>query len=312
MIGQPHVLTEMDVRRGIEALAATLLGDAAQWTTLVQINQLVPPYLTLDPTQVYGPALAQGTIADPIAVGTTSVSLPNQSLAVWGTATTAVLSASGVTGINQQGAIAEIGQVYLSPGAVNLITEALSIQSYDGTTLTFTTGTQNTYPGGARIQAFSQYPGQTLTVLMPGDILYLPIGAVTGFVLSNGQLTDTYGTDFLAPMAWTNGGLATVSGLSLLAQRCRIRLATPKGSLPNHPHYGSTLHLLVGTALTSVRWTAAIRQCLLEEPGVSGVTGITVTRVKDQLQIGAQLQTNLSLGAAQNVNLALTLPTLAV
>ncbi len=310
MIGQPHRLTEMDVSRGINALAATLLGDAAEWTVLVKINQLTPPYLTLDPTQVYGPPLAKGVVANAIPSGSTSISLPGQSQAIWGAATTAVLSASGLTGPTQTGAITQIGQVYSGPTTAQLITEALPVASYDGTTLAFTTGTQNKYPAGAQIQAFSQYPGQTLSVLMPGDIIYLPLAAVEGFVLSAGGLTDTYGTDFEAPMAFADGGLAMASGMRLLAQRCRIRLVTPKGSLPNHPHYGSILHLLIGSVgLGSVRWQAAIRQCLLEEPGVSAVSGITVTRdSKGHLHIGADVQAAISAGAAQNLNLALTLP----
>lgn len=315
MIGQPHRLTDQDVALGIEALAARLLGDVNAWTQLVQLNQLVPPYLTLDPTQVYGPALAQAVAGDPIAQGATTIPLANQSLTAWANATTLVIAASGVTGLSQSGAISEIGQVYPSAGSLGLITEAVTIQTYDGATLTLQTGTQYAYPAGARLQAFAQYPGQRLTVLMPGDILYLPIGATTSFVLSGSGLTDTFGTDLQAPMAWTGTDAATVSGVALLAQRVRVRLATPLGTLPNHPTYGSILYQLVGQPLTSVRWTAAIRQCVLQEPGILGVTGITVTKTtvngQPQLAIGMQLEIGLSAGVTQAQNLAMTLPLVA-
>lgn len=257
-IGSPHRLTEGDVQGGIIALAQKLLGDSAAWPELVAANQLVPPYLTLDPTQVYGPALAHATLAAAIPAGTAALALPGQSIAVWGVATTAVLAATGGTAATYE-----------------IVTEAIPIAAYDGTTLTLTQGTTQAYPAGTRIQAFTAYPGQTLQVLMPGDVIYLPISQPQGFVLSGGQLTDTYGTDLAAPMQWTGTDAAQVQGLALLAQRLRVRFLTPLGSVPGNPTYG--FPPLLGTPTTSVRWTTAVRQCALAEPGVQECQDITVT-----------------------------------
>jgi len=302
-IGSPHRLTVGDVEGGIIALAQRLLGDSTQWPTLVAANQLVPPYLTLDPTQVYGPALAQTTLAQSLAQGTTTIPLPNQSLAIWGQATFAVLAAGGFQGA--PGAILEPGQIVPTAPTIAILTEAIPILSYDGVTLTLTTGTANAYPAGTRLQAFTAYPGQTLTVLMPGDLIYLPITQTQGLVLSNGQLTDTYGTDWTAPVAWTGTDAAQVSGLALLAQRLRVRFATPLGSLAGDPTYG--FPHLVGIATTSVRWAAAVRQCALAEPGVEDVTGITVTLQGDRVLITCTVTALLANGST--AALSLTLPT---
>ena len=306
-IGSPHRLTDGDVQGGIVALAQKLLGDSNLWPSLVSANSLAPPYLTLDPTQVYGPALAQGTITASIAVGTTVLTFPNQSLAIWGQATTAVLSAGGIRG--GPSSVVQPGQVFPSAGSLAILTEALPIRAYDGTTLTLATGTENAYPAGARIQAFTQYPGQTLQVLMPGDVIYLPITQTQGFVLSAGQLTDTYGTDLQAPVAWTGIDAAQVSGLALLAQRLRVRFATPLGSLSGDPTYG--FPNLIGYPTTSVRWTAAVRQTALAEPGVEECSQIRVTLQGNQVTIQMVVTATVSGGVSQTTNLSLTMPTAA-
>ena len=306
-IGSPHRLTDGDVQGGIVALAQKLLGESTLWPSLVQANSLVPPYLTLDPTQVYGPALAQGTITASIAVGTTALAFPNQSLAIWGQATTAVLSAGGIRG--GPDAVVEPGQVFPSAGSLAILTEALPIRTYDGTTLTLASGTINTYPAGARIQAFTPYPGQTLQVLMPGDVIYCPITQTQGFVLSAGALTDTYGTDFQAPMAWTGTDAAQVSGLALLAQRLRVRFATPLGSVPGNPTYG--FPNLIGYSTASVRWTAAVRQTALAEPGVEACSGIRITPDGPHTTIQMVVTATVSGGVSQTANLRLTVPTTA-
>ena len=304
-IGSPHRLTDGDVASGIVALAQKLLGDSRLWPSLVSANHLVPPYLTLDPTQVYGPALAQATLNSAIAQGTTALAMPNQSLAIWGQATTAVLSAGGISG--GPDAVVEPGQVFATAGSLAILTEAIPILAYDGVTLTLATGTVNAYPAGARIQAFTQYPGQTLQVLMPGDILYLPITQTQGFVLSGGQLTDTYGTDLQAPMAWTGTDAAQVSGLALLAQRLRVRFATPLGSLASDPTYG--FPNLLGYPTTSVRWPAAVRQTALAEPGVDECSNIVVALQGNRVTIQMVVTALLSGSVSQTANLSLTVPT---
>ena len=288
-IGSPHRLTDADVQRGIVALAQTLLGDRQAWPSLVAANGLVPPYLTLDPTQVYGPALAQATVSAAIAAGSTTIPLSGQSLAIWGPATLAVLAAAQVTATGTA-----------------IVTEALPMVAYNGATLTLGAATQNAYPAGARIQAFTAYPGQTLQVLMPGDVIYVPITQPQGLVLSAGQLTDTYGTDLAAPMTWTGVDAAQVSGLALLAQRLRVRFTTPLGSVPGQPNYG--FPNLIGTATTSVRWPAAVRQCALQEPGVQEVTDITVTLVGSTVTIGLTCTVSLS-GSLGTASLPLTVAT---
>lgn len=288
-IGSPHRLTDADVQRGIVALAQTLLGDRHAWPSLVSANGLVPPYLTLDPTQVYGPALAQATVRGAIAQGSTTIPLPDQSLAIWGPATIAVLAAAGGT----------------ATGAA-ILTEAVPMAAYNGTTLTLAAATQNAYPAGARIQAFTAYPGQTLQVLMPGDVIYVPITQPQGLVLSAGQRTDTYGTDLAAPMTWTGIDAAQVSGLALLAQRLRVRFGTPLGSVPGQSTYG--FPNLIGTATTSVRWAAAVRQGALQEPGVQDVTDITVTVTGSTVTLGMICTVSLS-GSLGTASLPLTVTT---
>ena len=271
MIGAPRILTDPDVERGLDALAQTLLGDPSLWPEIVSMNNLVPPYLTLDPVQAFGLPMEAATLPEAVAAGADSFAL-SVSQQQWQAGYTVALAASSTAGVTA---------------------EAPVIQSYDGSTLVLRVPLQNAYPQGASLLLYSPTPIGGTQVLMPGQVLYLPVSstsAVSGMVITaGGETTDVFGSDALMPATWAGGDLAVVQGPAVLAQRLRAAILTQAGSLPNAPSFGSRLHQVVGAPPRSVKWATWVRQALLALPEVADVEGVAATVAGNVLTFSAQV-----------------------
>ena len=287
MIGKPHILTVTDVQRGIQSLAAFLLGDASLWTELVSANNLTPPYITLDASQIYGPAVMDTSLSSTLSQGSDTITIVNQP--------------------------ANINGVYLSyAGSSGLVAEHINIEKYDGTTIILSTPTQNAYPKGARLQLFSSYNLQN-KVLLPGDVLFVPVAGLNTFTVTDQQnLTDAFGSDISSLFDFSNGDLSTVSGLNTLIQRLTIALQTELGSLPLHPQFGSRLNQTIGTPTGSVKWSAVVNDCLTRLPEVNQVTNIQVNAQGNFAYISCLVYVNTSDAPIQMINEAFTLTQTAI
>lgn len=287
-IGAPYILTDMDVQQGIEALSMRLLGDASLWPEIVQLNQLIPPYMTMDPIAAYGLPLDKQVLTAAVSAGATQTAL-TANVQLWVAGNTVVFVASGVSG---------------------LISEVQTIASYDGQTLTWGAGLQNSYPIGTQVLTYPVSVTQG-KILMPGQIIYLPVTAQTqSFVLSlDAMLSDVLGSDAAAPLTWANGDIATVQGPVTLGQRLRAVLLTWLQTLPQAPGFGSQLNRLIGMGTNTVEWTAYARQAILTLPEVSQVTDMSVTANGDQVNISAKVWIATS-STPLLLNESLTLPIL--
>lgn len=283
MIGQPHIVTISDVQRGIMALAENLLGAADLWPTLVSVNRLVPPYLTLYPADIYGPPVAVASLSAALPSGSTSLTLPNMPQST----NTLYFSASSASG---------------------LVAEAVSVASYVGGVFAFATDTQNSYPAGAQVQLFASYTTGHTLVLLPGNVLYVPVQTSPSLTLSSTtNLTDVFGSDIAANVSFASGDLATVQGLSTFNQRLTLALQTLTHALPLHPSFGSTLSQTVGQHTTQTQWAALIRQCLLQLPEVRDVRNVQAVPAGPTLYVSAEVIPTTSGAAIQLVNVPLTL-----
>lgn len=264
-------------------MAAFLLGDATLWTTLVSVNQLSAPYLTLDASEVYGPPVADLSLSSSLSKGADQITLANQPL--------------------------NISTVYLSyVGTSGLTAEHIDIESYDGTTITLSTPTQNAYLPGSRIQVFSTY-NLKQKVLLPGDYIFIPVQTGTNSfnVTDQQQLVDAFGSDINATFSFSGGDIAVVSGLNTLIQRMTIALQTEIGSLPLHPEFGSRLNQTIGTPSQSIKWATVVNTCLSRLPEVSHVTNIQVNVQGLTAYISAWVYVHTSDTAIQMLNEPFTL-----
>ncbi len=283
MIGKPHIITPEDVARGIQALAQRLLGNADEWPTLVSVNNLSPPYLTPDPSQVYGPAVAVTTLAAQVSAGATTITLPNQPQST--------------------------NTLYLSSVAsAGIVAESVGVSSYIAGVFTLASPLQNTYPAGSRVQLFSAYTTGNTQVLLPGSVIYVPVTSASSLTLtSTAQLTDVFGSDISATFSFANGDLATVQGLGTLNQRFAIALQTELSSLPLHPDFGSGVPGSVGHSTTQTKWTALVREALTKLPEVATVQSVSVVPQGDKAYVSAIVYVHTSGVALELQTVALTL-----
>lgn len=287
-IGSPYVLTDADVRSGIQAVSQRLLGDVSDWKTLVSINSLAPPYFTFDPVKAFGLALDTQSVPSSLSSGATQISLVTQPQ-LW---------------------IAGNNVVFAKSSSNGIVTEAQTIVSYDGRVLAWGNGLRNSYPTGSYLATFPIQVFQS-KVLMPGQILYLPTTQTNSFVVSqSGSTTNVFGTDAQDPISWENGDIGMVSGTSVLMQRIRCVLGTEIYSLPQAPLFGQRLRLLVGANVNSVDWTVFVREALLRLSEISQVTDLSISQGKNQIFISGKVYVYTSKTPLELVNEPFTLPIL--
>jgi hypothetical protein len=283
MIGKPHIVTPEDVARGIQALAQQLLGNASEWPTLVSINNLAPPYLTLDPSQVYGPPVATTTLSAQVSAGATTIILPNQPQST--------------------------NTLYLSSvSSAGIVAESAGVSSYISGVFALASPLQNTYPTGSRVQLFSTYATGGTQVLLPGSVIYVSVTNSSSLTLtSTAQLTDVFGGDISATFGFTNGDLTTVQGIGTLDQRFSIALQTELSSLPLHPDFGSGVPGSVGRTTTQTKWAALVREALTKLPEVASVQSVSVVPQGDKAYVSAIVYVHTSGVALELQTVALTL-----
>jgi len=260
MIGQPHILSVTDIERGIEAVATQLGTDVG---TLISTNRLAPPYITLNPSEVYGPPLASVTSTQPLTAGSSSVSFPGQPQSI----NTLYLAYSGASG---------------------LVAEAVGVRAYDGTTFELSTPLQNSYGLSAQVQMFTAFSVGNVHVLLPGDTVYVPVTSATNnFNLSAlAELVDAFGTDLAWPLQWdASGDLATVSGEAMAQQRFASVLGTDLQSLPLHPDFGAQLRAKLGSSSPDTPWPAYAREALMKLPEIMDIRNLQTTLAGSSLAI---------------------------
>ncbi|MCL6442473.1 MAG: DUF2634 domain-containing protein [Alicyclobacillus sp.] len=281
-LGKPHILSVTEVQRGIQALAALLLGDASEWLSLVQANNLLPPYITTNPSEIYGPPVAIATLSGPVSAEATTIHLPNQPQST--------------------------NRLYLSSsGASGMVAEGVGVRSYDGVTFTLSTPLKNSYRQGTQVQLFSAYTASNTQVLLPGDVIFIPVQTNSFALSSTGQLTDVFGSDIAVPVSFQSGDVDTVQGLATLKQRAQAALQTMVNSMPLHMDWGSRLLTVVGQSATRTQWSVLIRECLLKLPEITNVEDASATPSGDRVYINATVYTSTSDAAIQFEGLSLTI-----
>lgn len=282
-LGQPYVITVADVERGIMALAAKLLGRADAWKTLVSINNLSPPYITLYPEQIYGPSLGKLVLPQQTLAGADTLTIAGQPQSV----NVAYFSFSGTNG---------------------LVAEVATIANYNGTTLTLGSPLKNTYPAGSQLALFTSYSVGNITVLLPGQTIFLPVNRSNSLTLNtNAILTDVFGTDFTLPYSFTNGDLSQVTGVNTLNQRIRIAIETELSALPLYQDFGSELNGNIGTSSASAKWAAFVREALMKLPEIENVTNLQETVNNTDLIISGLIWVTTSNTPIQISNMSFTL-----
>ncbi len=282
-LGQPYVITVTDVERGIMALASKLLGSADAWRTLLSVNNLSPPYITLYPEQIYGPSLGK-------------LILPQQTLA-------------GADTLTIAGQPQSVNVAYFSfSGANGLVAEVATIANYNGTTLTLASPLKNTYPAGSQLALFASYSVGNITVLLPGQTIFLPVNGSNSLTLNtNAILTDVFGADFTLPYSFANGDLSQVTGVNTLNQRIRVAIETELSALPLYQDFGSELNGNIGTSSASAKWTAFVREALMKLPEIENVTNLQVTVNNTSLIISGLVWVTTSNTPIQINNMSFTL-----
>lgn len=264
----PTVQTQLDYLYTIEQLddlpsiAQKITGNAANWQSIAQYNQLAEPYISNNPSDQYGTQLDTGTLSQSESSGVTSIALPNANAQV-------------IT----QGVLFYV-ETFTPSG--NLVFETQTVKSFDQNTYTVTlqSGLTNSYPNGATWFIFPN-PMDVVTKVLPiGGILHIPHALVqnTNLVTTN---TNYLGTDIAlsdGQVQFSGGDLKTVSGTSNLRQALQNRFKTPYGALPYHPTYGNKLLRTLGEMAQPHFETMAklyIKETAMQDPRISDVTNET-------------------------------------
>lgn len=256
MIGSPHILSVNDCTRGIQAVSAQLMGDATYWMTIVELNQLTPPYLTINPVDAYGLPTDTEVLQSNANSGSNTLSIDIASPQLWENGNPIVISTTTAAGIQL---------------------EANTIYSVSGTTVTLVSNLEYSYLAGSSVNVYAVAPIVQSKVLLPADILYLPIESGSAVISSQGQLSNTLGSDMQSPVSITNGDFSVVSGMTTLKQRIANAILTQLGSLPYYTEFGSKINELVGAPITSnTQWQATVRQALMALPEIYNVTGLSL------------------------------------
>jgi hypothetical protein len=100
-----------------------------------------------------------------------------------------------------------------------------------------------------------------------------------------------------------NGDCRLAIGLTNSLQRLRVALATPRGSMLQHPDFGAGFQVGASSADISPRQAASMLQDLVRsDPAFTGISSLSI------VERGPLLQVNLSVGArGANRNIPLTL-----
>lgn len=281
----PTVQTQLDYLYTIEQLddlpsiAQKITGNAENWQSIAQYNQLAEPYISNNPADQYGTPLTQGTLGTQIYSGSNTISLPNANAQVITQGMTLFLESFTPNG--------------------SLFYETQTIQSFSGYQATLQSGLNNGYPQGATWIVFPNPMDVTTKVLPIGGILHIPHAMV-----QNANLVTTHtnylGTDISlvdGQVQFVSGDLQSVSGTANLRQALQNRFKTPYGADPYHPTYGNKLLRTLGELSQPHFDTMAnlyIKETAMQDPRISDVTNETFTQQGTGGYITAKIAINNS------------------
>lgn len=236
----------------VESLALQYTGNADNWREIVQLNNLIYPYITNNAVEALGVPFITTTLSQSVSSGT-SITIGNtQGIEQ----NYIVLLTSGAT--QQQLTVQSVGI------GGQITTEQAVANSF---TTTFTT---------VKVYRSNADQGNILTT---GDTILIPVSqnVKTNSVITN-NTTDPliYGIDIQIDsqgnLHASNGDLATVSGLNNISQAIYNRLKTPINSVVMHPEYGSVLSLFIGLGNSTKNAFIAqanVTQTLISDPRIA-------------------------------------------
>lgn len=251
------ILTTSDT---LTSLATDHYGDAGQWYTIAQANDLRPPYISDDPLVQYGPVLVTLTLAQPAVAGQAVVQLD----------ATSTLLRPGV----------QLVITYHRTDGTHVI-EAITLASVISKTAALATPLARSHPVGARVQIHPgplEVPGR---VARPGDTLLIPDSTTA----ANASLEDRYGRDLAIDpdaglLLTDDGDLATVGGAQNLAQQMRHRLTVSPGTLLRHPTYGNGAQAYVGresSAAVLALMQSQLAVSAIDDPRIVAVENVVLS-----------------------------------
>jgi Flp pilus assembly pilin Flp len=266
----------------LEQVAEQYLGDPDRWIELAALNGLKAPYVDEVGRTDF---LVSNGIGNQVAVASADGYYVQQP--VW-------ISALGV--IREKRRITKIDTISADVTLLSLDGEG----DLDRFTLSNQASVQSFAPETTNSLQFIYIPSTEttesdwLTVDIPGVDTFDPLFRVGGADL----LLDETGDLVIAP----DGTTRLAVGLTNLIQRVRIAVATPQGSLMNHPEFG--FGVVAGTSsadLNAKQVLAAARQFIKNEEGFTGVEYASV------VQVGNAINLTMSVGiAGVNKNVPIT------
>jgi phage baseplate assembly protein W len=283
----------------LEALSTRLFGTAARAKDLAALNKLRWPYISDDPRDILGTAIASfHLVANSNGDRTLVVDGFNQTASAagnWvllrgygGNIGVPFFDTAVIFGVSQK---TPQGQIWSREMAAEFTPTQLAAFP-SGNIIYLTGGPNHAYVAGSELLIYND-PNETPThVVSTGQSLLLPLDTVVPNVFSalDGVTTSLLGVD----IALDNHGLLNldttkdlivVSGDNNMAQAIRLRLVTFLRELTMHPDYGNKLLESLGKTsdtLIPVAYAATI-EALLADPRVLRVTNVNITQRGDAL-----------------------------
>lgn len=267
-----HRLLTSDTLAG---LAARFYGDPTRWREIVTANELRPPYISSDPLDQYGAALASYLSPLPIAAGQLTIAIAGDARIL--------RPAARVIFMRQTTSGAQLMDVCL-------------VANFAAGVLTLQTPPTNYYPAGTALRIYAPAGALRGMVAKPGDSIIIPgIGNQTA---NTSTADDRYGRDLRCDaqgrlLLTDAGDLDLLDGVANLAQQLRNRLLCERGAMVRHPAYGCDAPAYVGQTTgptLAALLQGAVASALTDDPRVASVSGITVSTELDSIVVAARVQ----------------------
>lgn len=262
----------------LQSIATRYYGTADRWRSLVDTNQLRPPYISDDPLAQCGQRLQRYALVRKVSPGT-------MRLTIGGAGNPEVLRPGARIVLERPTGIGPI------------VRDMLEVKSYASSAINLTASLTNAYNANTYVDVFApavELPGR---VLRSGDLLRVP-GIVPLEAPPEIDQHNLYGRDIATDasgqlMLDDSGDLALTSGTDNLIQQLRRRVHTVQGTLLRHPTYGCRAEQFIGQAslpdtLRLIEaWTGL---ALVDDPRVEAVTFVSATVLADAIIVTARVK----------------------